>query len=142
MPDCSLPNYLKAPFPALSARGVVSSDHPVASQLATQLLAQGGNAVDAAMAVSLTLGAVCPYYSGLGGGGFALVWFPGWDAPRCLDFREVAPGAAGPAMYAGGASSTLGGDACGVPWFESLGWVEQHWLATSARSEGTWLACE
>lgn len=79
------------------------------------MLAQGGNAVDAAMAVSLTLGAVCPYYTGIGGGGFALVWLPGWDKPRCLDFREVAPSAATSDMYAGGASSVAGGTAVGVP---------------------------
>ena len=79
------------------------------------MLAQGGNAVDAALAVSLGLGAVCPYYTGLGGGGFALLWMPGWDAPRCLDFREVAPASATPSMFLEGASSTAGGPAIGVP---------------------------
>lgn len=44
-------------------------------------------------------GVVCPYYTGIGGGGFALIWFPGWLTPRLLDFREVAPLRSHPETY-------------------------------------------
>ncbi len=84
-------NYLSAPFPSIGRVGAASSDHVLANQAALEILRLGGNAVDATIAITLTLGFTCPYYTGIGGGGFVLVWFPGWDAPRCLDYREVAP---------------------------------------------------
>lgn len=94
-----LPGHLRAPFPTLGRRAVAVSDHPEACQAACDVVAAGGNAVDAAVALSLALGCCCPYYAGIGGGGFALVWMPGWSEPRWLDFREVAPAAAHPETF-------------------------------------------
>ena len=45
------------------------SDHYLASAAARDVLQEGGNAVDAAVTLSLTLGVVCPQYTGIGGGG-------------------------------------------------------------------------
>lgn len=123
------PSILQAPFPTLGQDGAISSDHVIANQLGVEVLQRGGNAIDAALAVSLALGLCCPQYTGIGGGGFALVWMPGWDCVRCLDYRETAPHLATRDMFVcptgvsqdcclnerGQVSSTVGGRAVGVP---------------------------
>ncbi len=112
-PKISLP---EAPFPEWGIRGMATSDHRAASEAAAQVLREGGNAVDAAVTLSLTLGVTCPQYTGIGGGGFALVWLPGMPEPRLFDFRETAPGAAHPDMFGDDELSSIrGGLAPGIP---------------------------
>lgn len=92
------------------------SDHQAASEAARDVLKEGGNAVDAAVTLSLTLGVVCPQYTGIGGGGFAIVHLPGMDKPRLFDFREVAPRRGDPDMFGDDDwTSIKGGLAVGVP---------------------------
>lgn len=119
-----LPLILGCAADAARVHGAVASDHPLASEAGATVLKQGGNAVDAAIAAALSSGVVQPTGSGLGGGGFALV-VPAEGNPTILDFREVAPTAATRDMYAGGASSTLGGLAVAVP-AEGIGLAELH----------------
>jgi gamma-glutamyltranspeptidase/glutathione hydrolase len=57
--------------------GCVASPHHLASSTGLAVLADGGNAVDAAVAANLTLGVVAPYLCGYGGDLFAIVWRPG-----------------------------------------------------------------
>jgi gamma-glutamyltranspeptidase / glutathione hydrolase len=94
---------LLAAGPAGAARlyrgGAVATAHPLASEAALKMLQQGGNAVDAAVAAATTLAVVGPYHSGLGGGGFALVYDAKTGSTQALDFREVAPKAATRDMY-------------------------------------------
>lgn len=81
-------------------RAAIASPHPEATAAAQQILDQGGNAFDAAIAVSAALAVVEPYGSGLGGGGFFLLREA--DSPAryaFLDARERAPGNAAEAMY-------------------------------------------
>ena len=80
-------------------RGVVSSPHPLATRAGIDALKKGGNAVDAALAAALTLGAVAPQWSGLGGGGFALIHLSGSDETSAVDYREVASENAHPDMF-------------------------------------------
>ena len=90
-----------AELPAWAKSGdnyMVASDHPLASAAGARILAQGGNAFDAAVAVSFALGVVRPYSTGLGGGGFALLKNPGED-PVVVDFRETAPSGCHPEAY-------------------------------------------
>ncbi|BDG04066.1 gamma-glutamyltransferase [Anaeromyxobacter oryzae] len=105
---------------ATSQKGAVATAHPLASEVAAQVLRDGGNAVDAAVAAAFTLSVVEPESSGIGGGGFALVYVAREDRVYALDFREVAPGRATPEMFAGegegGPSRSLdGGLAVAVP---------------------------
>src|SRR5688572_33472721 len=57
----------------VSTRGIVASEHPLASQAGAMLLAQGGHAVDAAIAANAVMGVVCPMMCGIGGDLFAIV---------------------------------------------------------------------
>ena len=84
---------------ALPNRAAVASAHPLASEAGVEILARGGNAFDAAVAVSAALGVVEPYGSGLGGGGFFLLHLASDDKDIMIDGREVAPAAARADMY-------------------------------------------
>ncbi|MBD8845714.1 MULTISPECIES: gamma-glutamyltransferase [Priestia] len=70
----------------------VSSSNPIAVEVGMDVLEEGGNAVDAAVAVSYALGVVEPYGSGIGGGGGMLI-LPGdqSDKPTFFDYRETSP---------------------------------------------------
>jgi gamma-glutamyltranspeptidase/glutathione hydrolase len=58
----------------LSRHGIVATEHPLASQIGAMILAQGGNAVDAAVAANAALGVVAPMANGIGGDLFAIVY--------------------------------------------------------------------
>jgi len=74
------------------ARGMVVSEHPLATRAGVEVLEKGGNAADAAVATALALAVVYPQAGNLGGGGFALwVAHDPEQPPTCLDFRETAP---------------------------------------------------
>jgi gamma-glutamyltranspeptidase/glutathione hydrolase len=82
-----------------SAGGVVASQHHAAAAIGAEVLAEGGNAVDAALATSFALGAVEPWMSGLGGGGYMVVRLAGVPAPQAIEFGMVSPGALDPSDY-------------------------------------------
>ncbi len=69
----------------------MSAAHPLAADAGMRILAQGGNAVDAAIAVSFALGVVEPYGSGIGGGGATMLYHESLGAPLFFDYREVLP---------------------------------------------------
>jgi gamma-glutamyltranspeptidase/glutathione hydrolase len=125
-----------AAVPALSLatclppqQGAVASSQTDATAVGAAILEQGGNAIDAAIAVHFALAVTYPYAGNLGGGGFFLVhdadgqdWF--------LDFRETAPAAATPDLYLredgslDAQSAQRGWKAVGVP-----GAVPGMWMA-------------
>ncbi|MEZ5541481.1 MAG: gamma-glutamyltransferase [Pseudomonadota bacterium] len=77
----------------------VVSAHPLATQAGVEILAAGGNAFDAAVAVSAALAVVEPYSSGLGGGGFWLLYRARDKRQVMIDGREKAPLAARRDMF-------------------------------------------
>jgi gamma-glutamyltranspeptidase/glutathione hydrolase len=82
-----------------SASGVVVSQHFEASQVGARVLAEGGNAVDAAVAAAVAIGTVEPWMSGLGGGGHMLVYVADEGRAYDVDFSMRAPLALDPADY-------------------------------------------
>ncbi|MFV2004059.1 MAG: gamma-glutamyltransferase [Gammaproteobacteria bacterium] len=81
------------------SQAAIASAHPLATQAGLDILEQGGNAFDAAIAVTATLAVVEPYSSGIGGGGFYLLNKAGSDDYVMLDAREIAPLAAHKDLY-------------------------------------------
>ena len=77
----------------------VASAHPLATEAGLEILAAGGNAFDAAIAVSSTIAVVEPTGSGLGGGGFWLLHRASDAFETFVDGRETAPSAAHPNLY-------------------------------------------
>jgi len=78
---------------------VIASAHELATQAGLEIIEQGGNAFDAAVAVSSTLAVVEPISSGLGGGGFFLLYQASNNHSIMLDARETAPAAATSAQF-------------------------------------------
>jgi gamma-glutamyltranspeptidase/glutathione hydrolase len=85
----------------MGRRGAVATNHPVATQAGLDVLRAGGNAADATVAVSLTLGVVEPHMSGLGGDGFWQV-HTARGVAACVNGTGAAPAAATPERYRDG----------------------------------------
>ena len=80
--------------------GMVVSDSEIASRVGRDVLADGGNAVDAAVATAFALAVTWPEAGNLGGGGFMMIHPGDGRAPVCVDYRETAPLAATQHMLA------------------------------------------
>lgn len=87
-----------APAPARHKYGA-ATENPTATRVVMDTLARGGNAVDAAIAGLLAVGVAQPVSSGIGGGGFAVVWDAKAKKTTILDFREAAPAGIRPGDY-------------------------------------------
>ena len=137
--------------PAVAGKnGLVATQNREAAVVGADVLRRGGNAVDAAVATGLAIGAVEPWMSGLGGGGYMLVHRPAERATWCVAFPMPAPGRLDPSKYrltgrmttdgfgwpqVEGERNIKGHDAIGVPGlvaglalalerFGTLGWAE------------------
>ncbi|ABW30987.1 gamma-glutamyltransferase [Acaryochloris marina] len=79
--------------------GLVTSTHPDATRVGLEILKQGGNAVDAAVATAMAISVAEPFSAGIGGGGFLLLRLEETDQMIALDFRERAPLKADSRLY-------------------------------------------
>ncbi len=104
--------------------GMVSAGNMLATMAGVRMLADGGNAFDAAVAVGTTLGVVEPYHSGPGGVGTAIVRLAGESKSSVLDFTGRSPGAADPERHTA-EMRDLGVLAPMVPG-NVAGWLELH----------------
>lgn len=100
--------------------GMAAAANGIASAVGVEIMKQGGNAVDAAVAIALALNVVEPNASGLGGGGFANIYLKKTGQIDCWDFREMAPASATKDMFASEQAkkevwSEEGGKSIGVP---------------------------
>src|SRR5215217_4596694 len=77
-----------------ATKDMVAAANPLAAQAGREILAAGGSAVDAAIAVQLVLNLVEPQSSGIGGGAFMVHWNAGARELATIDGRETAPAAA------------------------------------------------
>ena len=85
------PAAARAPRAAVAApKGMVVSASAIASQAGRDVLANGGNAIDAAIATGFALAVTYPTAGNIGGGGFMVVRFPDGKTTT-IDFREKAP---------------------------------------------------
>ncbi|OEH54432.1 gamma-glutamyltransferase [Oceanobacillus sp. E9] len=79
--------------------GMVVTAHPLASEVGSEVLKKGGNAVDAAVATQLALNVVEPMMSGIGGGGFLMHYDAASEDISIINSRERAPQGASPDMF-------------------------------------------
>jgi gamma-glutamyltranspeptidase/glutathione hydrolase len=105
--------------PVTAPKAMVVSAHPLASAAGIEVMKQGGNAIDAAVAVGFALAVVLPDAGNIGGGGF-IVQRSAAGEVRAIDYREMAPGGASHDMYLDSAGnvteqSLTGHLASGVP---------------------------
>ncbi|MEX0894066.1 MAG: gamma-glutamyltransferase, partial [Gemmatimonadota bacterium] len=129
---------VQAEGPAHASQGMVVSASAIASEIGAEVLAEGGNAVDAAIATGLALAVTYPTAGNIGGGGFMVIRFPDGRV-TAMDFREKAPLASHPEMFldsAGEYSSRIHHSshvAVGVP-----GTVAGFALAHERYGSGAW----
>jgi gamma-glutamyltranspeptidase/glutathione hydrolase len=99
----ALPCSAQAPRRPVEAKhGMVVCVSPPAADVGLAVLKRGGNAVDAAVAVAFAEAVTYPAAGNIGGGGFMLVWPGKGKEPVVIDYREMAPAAATPDMFAKG----------------------------------------
>ncbi|MGH9455622.1 MAG: gamma-glutamyltransferase, partial [Terriglobia bacterium] len=115
-----MPVSLSALSPVAARHGMVVSSEPNATKVGVEILKEGGNAVDAAVAVGFALQVTYPFAGNIGGGGFMLIRRADGESVM-VDYREEAPGAATHDMYLDASSnpipdaSIVGAKAVGVP---------------------------
>src|SRR5256885_2424706 len=128
--DPAIPTRVPASFPAtwrfpagasasFAPHAMVASDNRIASEVGAQIMKDGGNAVDAAVATGFALAVVYPEAGNLGGGGYMVIRMADGRI-AALDYREAAPMAASRDMYIGAngeltGESLIGPKASGVP---------------------------
>ena len=118
MPSQSIAAYAQSD---VSSDGVVVTQHYLATEIGENILAQGGNAYDAAIAVGFALAVVLPRAGNIGGGGFMVIYDKEANDTYAIDYREKAPAASYRDMYLDEngefdiLKSTFGYNAIGVP---------------------------
>src|SRR2546430_17001269 len=98
--------------PVTAPHAMVVTAHPLATEAGVAILKQGGNAIDAAVAVGFALEVVLPFAGNIGGGGF-IVHRTASGEVSALDYREAAPSGATRNMYVDSAGNVTGNSLIG-----------------------------
>ncbi|MFQ6109366.1 MAG: gamma-glutamyltransferase, partial [Candidatus Aminicenantales bacterium] len=93
------PSDRHKPHDFIGQKGMVVAAHPLAAKAGRDMLRQGGNAVDAAITTAFALNACEPFASGIGGGGFMVVYLARPKKVTVINFRDKAPHRAYPEMF-------------------------------------------
>jgi gamma-glutamyltranspeptidase/glutathione hydrolase len=117
-----LGSLVHAAEPANGTQGMVAANHPLASLAGIQVLVDGGNAVDAAIAAAAALGVVEPDASGLGGDGFMMIRWAEDDSIHALNFSGRAPMAASIEAFPELDDTPMSGPAAAVVPGAAAGW--------------------
>jgi gamma-glutamyltranspeptidase / glutathione hydrolase len=102
-------NAMEIFHPVRSSGGMVATEQRLASEVGADILRQGGNAADAAVAIGFALAVVLPNAGNIGGGGFMLIHDAKQARTVALDFRETAPAAAHENMFLNEAGQIIPG---------------------------------
>lgn len=89
--ETSIYSHMATAQPIWAKHGMVSSQEALATQAGVEILRQGGNAVDAAVAVGFSLAVTLPRAGNIGGGGFMMVHIADQNKTIAIDYREMAP---------------------------------------------------
>ncbi len=108
MPDSTRSEWIIAKSEARAPRGMVAADHPAATDAGLEVLREGGNAIDAAVAAAFAMGVAEPALSGIGGVAVMVIRFPD-GRETVIDGSGLAPRAATPDMFPLAPSSTAKG---------------------------------
>ncbi len=87
------------PFNFIGSKGMVVAAHPLAAEAGLEMLKDGGNAIDAAITTAFALNASEPFASGIGGGGFMVIYLASEKKATVINFREKAPSGVSPAIF-------------------------------------------
>ena len=97
--DAPIIDYQNRYLPAYGRAGMVVSPEKLAGEIGLDMLKQGGNAIDAAVATGFALAVTLPRAGNIGGGGFMLIHLAETDEQIFIDYRETAPAAATRDMF-------------------------------------------
>ncbi|WP_299975831.1 gamma-glutamyltransferase [uncultured Pseudoteredinibacter sp.] len=89
--DSAIISYDSRFHPVIGQQGMVASQEALASEVGLEILKQGGNAVDAAVATGFAMAVTLPKAGNIGGGGFMMIYLKERDKVVALDYREMAP---------------------------------------------------
>lgn len=96
------PSDQHQPYNFRGQKGMVVAAHPLAAEAGLEILKKGGNAIDAAISTAFTLNTCESFASGIGGGGFMVIYLSQQKKATVINFRERAPSLASPEMFISG----------------------------------------
>lgn len=99
VPQSAIYSNMSIHHPVWAEKAMVATQEALATQIGVDILKQGGNAVDAAVAVGYALAVTLPRAGNLGGGGFMMVYLNKENKAIAIDYREKAPSKASRNMY-------------------------------------------